>query len=282
MRLRRALALAACGLLGHCGGGPAIPAEDLLLRVTAGGEEVVLGAAFPLTVERVWSKDLLPAAWNDRALAPLVLRLDRLERREDARRLEERRHYVGYAFSLADLSIAAPEFVARPKAGGEDRLVSAEPLRLRVRRALDPAAPGPPELPDLPGRDRGAWWPWLLLAAAVALLVAVLRRPRGPRALPGAQDPASLALARLRALREAGTYVELSSVLRAYLSARFAIRAEEMTTEEILAGPGDRARLGRILRGCDLVKFAGVAPAATEFSALLDSAEAFVREGVAS
>ena len=52
-----------------------IPAEDLLLEVTAGATEVELGAAFPVTVLRVWSVELAPEAWSDRALAPLMLRL---------------------------------------------------------------------------------------------------------------------------------------------------------------------------------------------------------------
>lgn len=281
MSVLRSLALASACLLGGCGGGPAIPDADLRLQISLGASEVALGAAFPLTVQRVWSKELLPAAWSDRALAPLALRLERIERREDDHRIEETRHYLGYALSLADLRIAGPKFVARPRAGGPDRIVTAEPLSLRVRRALDPAAPGPPELPEMPEGDGSPWWALLLLPllAAVGTLVAVRRRPRRPRAASQAHDPASLALPRLHALRSTGDFLELAAIVRGVSSTRFAIRAEEMTTEEILAHGGGDARLGAILRGCDLVKFAGLRPAAAEFAALLGSAEAFVRDG---
>jgi len=287
VRALQALLLLACGVIGGCGGGPPIPAEDLLLRITLGHEEVGLGRAFPITVLRVWSKELLPGAWNDRTLAPLALRLERIERREDDSRIEERRHYVGYAFSLADLSIAAPKFVARPKAGGPDRITAATPLSLRVRPELDPLAPGPPDLPDLPAEQRSRRWLWTLLLLLLTLAALVLvRRARRPAATAPAQDPGMVAVARLRALHgEApgvAVYLELANLLRAYLSARFGLPADEMTTEEIAAGGAGRARFAEVLARCDLVKFAGQRPDADALPPLLDRAEASVREGASA
>jgi len=77
--------------------------------------------------------------------------------------------------------------------------------------------------------------------------------------------------------------VEVSAVLRAYIEARFAVRAPESTTEEFLpaatahpALAGHRDMLRGFLTGCDLVKFARHRPEPSSMASLLANAEGFV------
>lgn len=284
--MKKALALA---LLAACDAGPPIPATDLLLRVTAGAEEVAPGRAFPLTVVRVWSKDLVPAEWSDRTLAPLHLRLEEARRREDAARVEETRRYQARAFALGDVAIPAPKLRARPKDGGPERAAVAEPVRVRVRPELDPAAPGPPELPGEPPRAPFRWVPWAAAAAAALAALALARRRKRPAAAPAPPPPPApheRALARLREIAEReprdvpADFASTSAVLRDYVAERFAVRAAQRTTEELLAAPETAAcrdALAGALGPCDLVKFAAHRPDPAERSRLLALAEAFVR-----
>ncbi len=296
--------LAAALLLGSCDRGPAIPEVDLLLRVTTGAAEVEPGAAFPLTIVRVWSQDLVPVAWDDRALAPLVVHLEKTTRREDAHRVEETRRYRGYAFSRTDVRVPAPKLVARPRRGGPDRVVNAAPLLVRVKPVLDAASPGVPELPGEPLAEPARRWPYV--AAAVVLLAALAaallrrRRPAPPPPAPLAEPPpiadpadarALAALRRVRA-RDGAAPADLATdvadtvgVVRDYLSERFGLPTAERTSEEILAdaalvralpSPAHAALRDVLARG-DRVKFAAHAPTAAERLGLLDSAEAFVR-----
>ncbi|TAH34435.1 MAG: hypothetical protein EYC70_15960 [Planctomycetota bacterium] len=288
-----------------CGGGAPIPDQDLLLRVTAGAHEVELGQPFPLTVQRVWGKDLVPEDWSDEALAPLVLRLEETKRREDARRIEETRRYQAHAFTLDDVVIAAPVFRARPRDGGPERVAAGEELSLRVRPALDRAAPGPAELPGeplaQPSRRRQWWWAGAIGLAALALaLWSWRRRLRPPPApppvvsIPASDPPQVRAWQRLQRLaeqqpRSAGEidawHVEAASLARDYVGERCALRAAEMTTEELRAAL-EAARvlhrrhqelLASVLAQCDLVKFARHAPPASERERLLETVAAFLR-----
>jgi hypothetical protein len=276
VRLVRLLALA---LLAACGDRAPILETDLLLRVDPGAFEVAPGEPFPLTVTRVWRKDLAPAAWSEKALAPLALRLEEEERRDDGARIEETRRYVAHAFSLGDVVVPPVKLAALPKGGGPERRVTAAGFRIRVKPALDPEDPGPPELPGEPPPSRGwVWWGSgaLLAAVAAVLLLALRRRPRGEAPLPAAPaappvPPHERALARLRAAEEA------AEVLREYIAEAKGVRALEKTTEELLAAVPSKA-LADVLMPCDLVKFAGRALNEPERAHVLASAEAFLRE----
>ena len=281
-----------------CGGGPPIPPADLLLRVTAGSEEVETGKAFPLTVVRVWSKQFEPQAWDDRTLAPLVVRLESENLREDDARVEETRVYRGYAMSRSDVVVRSPSFTAQPKSGGAARTVKAEGLRFRVKSSLDAKAPGAPELPGEPEQEPSTW-PWWLAggAGALALLGAwfvLRRRPAAPpappplaaRAAPAA--PHIAALDALQRLRERTTdrpgdrctdVAEVSDIVRAYAAERFAVRTAGRTSEELLAAPtlDRRDLLAQVLGPCDSVKFAAHLPTTEERAVLLDAAEVYVR-----
>ena len=103
------------------------------------------------------------------------------------------------------------------------------------------------------------------------------------------------AVLRLRALEGRGAppsdeadswFVELSSIVRAYVEQRYRIRAPELTTEEFLqvavaaAAMSDdqRALLVQFLERCDRVKFAGYRPDADESIATLKAARGFVED----
>ena len=81
-------------------------------------------------------------------------------------------------------------------------------------------------------------------------------------------------------------FVELSSIIRGYLEARYDIRAPELTTEEFLlvatARPelheDHRSQLNEFLERCDRVKFAGYRPDADESLATLAAARKFVED----
>jgi hypothetical protein len=273
----RRLALAA--LLASCGAGAPIAETDLLLRIEPGAFEVEPGEPFPLTVTRVYRKDLVPGAWSGKELAPLALRLEGEERRDDGVRVEETFRYVAHAFALEDVVVRGVKLAARPPDGGAERKVAATGFRIRVKPVLDAEDPGPPELPgERPPSRAWMWWGSgaLLLLAAGLLLLALRRGPRAGAPPPAAPAPPPVppherAIERLRG----ASVEEAADVVRAFLAEAKGIRALEMTTEELLRA---LPRLLPVLRPADLAKFAARAPTAAERDAAVAAAEAFVRE----
>ena len=268
-------------LLAGCGPKPPIPKTDLLLDITPGTLEVQPGEPFPLTVTRVWQKDLVPSEWSDKALAPLAVRLEEETRRDDGARIEETRRYVAHAFSLKDVLIRGVKLVALPKDGGPERKVSATGFRIRVRPALDPEDPGPPELPGEPPASRGWMWGGAGAFVLLAFLFLALRRKARPVALvpepappPPEVAPHERALERLRRL---AAVEGAADVLREFLLEAKGIRALEKTTEELLRVV-PAPSLAKVLTTCDLGKFAALALTPPERADVLASAEAFVRE----
>ncbi len=309
MKRRRAflflVLVAACGY-GH--NEPAIPDEELLLRIDLNPADIELGKAFPLTVTRVWKKELVPEDWSDEILAPLVVRLEETNRREDERHVEETRRYQAYAFVRDELTVPPHLFQARPRDGGRERTFTSKALQLRVKPALPTDAPGPPELPGEPLPEPFPWLRWTMRGAAalavMALLVFYLQRrtrqadvrtamPAGPGKVP--VDPVERALERLRRLRGQDPrsheelqayYVELSTLAREYIEALYAVRALTMTTEELRASPEaeraleapHRAMLADLFLYWDLVKFARYVPSELDREHHLKAVEQFVRE----
>jgi hypothetical protein len=250
-----------CLLFAACGD-PLPPFEGAPLRVTAAVDAIELGRAFPLTVVRTWNKGEAP---GEPDLAPLAVRLLDSTRREQGGRVQEVRRYTAHAF-------------------GDVRLPG---LDLEVQRTLDPAAPGPVELPErAPAR-----FPWefaLGAVAALALFLVLRARRTAPPPPPAAEPPAEApppaherALERLAQLRQRidadaeEFYGEATALLRDYVGERFDVGAEVLTGPELTAiAPG----LGTPLAHCDLVRFAGHAPTVAERTRLLDDATAFVKE----
>jgi len=299
-----ALALAIAG----AGDGP-IPDREISVEVLPGAESVEFGKVFPLTVVRVWEKRLSPEDWKDEGLAPLVLRLVEVSRREDDRHVEETRLFEARAFALGDVAIPPTVFRARAKEGGAQRVAMSAEATLRVLPSLDPANPGPPELPrglypepsPEPSRSNRLLAGLAALALTGAtLLVWALRRRRRPAASPSAPEvpapppPHLRALERLRRLRGLEPrgpgefeffYVEAAAAVRDYLVERFTLRTRERTSEEVLEAPetvraierAPRDLLATFLRSCDFVKFGRIEPTALERDRDLDSAERFLR-----
>ena len=141
-------------------------------------------------------------------------------------------------------------------------------------------------------------WRWLRVSGLGLLVAAVCglgfwlwwRRRQVPTAKPGAlpDDVARARLQRALALIDQPQpfVAEVSESVRAYLEARFGLRAPERTTEEFieelrmngaLAG-GHRDALGTFLGTCDMVKFAGVRPGRFELEELHLAALKLVNE----
>ena len=281
-------------VLAACAGDAALPPDDLLLTVSVGAESVATGAAFPVTVVRQWSKDLEPAPWDERALAPLVLRLESSERREDAHHVAETRRYRGYAFGLVDLRVPAAVLEARPQGGGPPRRTSSAPVRVRVRPEVPRDAPGAPELPGEPLAEPVPSWTWWAGAGlAFGTLLGWRKRRRAARA-PVASPPEvpSDAAARLAAIEARASDTpearvkdvdDVAQVLRGHVARRWGVRTAERTTEEVVESlpPGPRAALATLLAACDRVRYAAHVPTPEERAALLAGARAFVLGGEA-
>lgn len=307
--ISRVVLLSVLGSVPACGDGAvgALPDGACAVRVDCDATIVELGRPFPVSVVRVWPADHAPEPWDDAALRPLVLRPVSTADRRDGDRVAELRKFDAFAFGLEDVTVASPAFTATSRAGAEVRAVAPAGISVRVQRALDPAAPGEPELPGGPFPPPVAWRTWAgvaALGAAAAAAGLVLRRrarrrddagpavaAREPIAPP--PGPHERALERLAALREQAPrtreeseawHSEVSDVLRDYVAERFGVRAAEATTDEILgalrSGPAaptaDAAR--DVLRAADLVKFARDEPAAAERDRTLALAARFVRE----
>jgi hypothetical protein len=260
-----------------------------------------VGRSFPLTVVRVHDARLVPEAFDERSLSPLVVRLEARSRREDGTRVEETRRYRAYAFEPGETVVPAPELRARPRAGGAERSVRGEPLRLRVEATLDPAAPGPPELP---GEPLSRPFPWAaalaglglsLLAGSAALLASRRRRARAappaaaaPVAPPPPPDASTRALGRLAAIAARGgppadAVAATALVVREYAADRFGVPALRRTSAELASSlrsrvaADARAALAQALATADAAKFAAHVPSAAERDEALGRATAFVR-----
>lgn len=264
--------------------GAPLPPVDVRIDLQAHARSVRPGEALTLDVVRTWKKGLDPSPWDDAFLSPLVVRQQSVERREDGRRIQERRRFRAYAFSLEDARVPAVPFAGRPSDGGELRIAASKPLRLRVVPEVDPSAPGPVERPGaLPTRhSTGAFLLWMLgiLLAGAAWLVVRSRRRVAPVVAPEVpgvppETQAREALERLRAqgpVEPTRDALVVAQIVRTYAGARFEVDALTCTTEELDAATG----AGSVLAPCDRVKFGGHVPTHGERDALIDAAEAYV------
>ncbi len=185
---------------------------------------------------------------------------------------------------------------AAADAGGEIRLTT-EPIPVTVVSVIDPAeaAPRPREVQDpvavAPRITQVALLAGVVLALAAAGAAAAFwwrRRAARARARAALVPPHEAALRMLRELA-AGDLPErdplafhhaVADVVRRYLERRFAVRAPERTTEELMQIVADadwlddaqRHALRAFLASCDRVKFAGARPPAAAARGLIDTA----------
>ncbi len=184
-------------------------------------------------------------------------------------------------------------------------VLSTAPISFEVRSLL-PASDEPPQIREIkPLQPIHRARPWLWIAGAIALVLALAaalaywwrrRREQGeapPRApaIP-AHEIALAALDRLAATDPVGDaavrryYFALSEIVRAYIEGRFGLNATDLTTEEITASLDRRelpdlseahaSDLRAFLADTDAVKFAAHRPQRGEIGAILDWARRFV------
>jgi hypothetical protein len=170
---------------------------------------------------------------------------------------------------------------------------------LKTLRGPPPAEELPPPAPSpWPGRLRragAAVGAALVLGLALALWVALRRRGRRAEPLP----PHDRALRELERVEREGLppagdaaeyHTRVGDVVRAYVAARFGVRAAQQTTAEFLAGLGavpeldaeGRELLRSFLERCDLAKFARVSPPPEECRRTAELAREFVRRTAAT
>lgn len=274
-------------------GGAALRAEDLTIEIRVAEGEVAFGVAFPLTVVRSFPRSAQAEPFAAEALLPLAVRPLGVERAVDDQRIVETLRFAAYAFAIDALEVPTLTFQARA-ADGTPMSTRSAPVRLAVQPALDPAAPGPPELPGGLWQEPGARWRTPLRGVLGGLLIlsalaAWQRRARARAATRAPADPFALAVARLAALRTASVDATaigdtLAEVLRDCLRARGVGAGLACTTEQWLdltadlpADVGDAGRQAASLLGeCDRIRFAPVALAGTERERLIATAERLV------
>ncbi len=301
--------LLAASLLGA---GPQEPKEPVSIRLELESAAVDFGRAFPLAVERRWPAGLVPEAWDDRQLAPLVLEpAGREERLADGVVVETLR-FQAYAFQAGTLRWEELSLRARPPAGeaGEEHRAVAPLAELVVLSALGEGEPGLAEFPDGPLDEPGADGNrvFLLLLAPFAFwLLWWLQRRRGLGAAAETRAPAPGASVRSRAAQQAlaaiealrgrqpldppafdADAVEIVGLLRRFLEQGLGLPAQPWTSEELLlllrprfapeAAP--MPALARCLAYCDREKFGSPAALLAAREEALAAAAAFV-EGAA-
>lgn len=294
--------LAVVALLGSLGG----PAPEVRARLEA--RPVTIGTPFRYTLEiesAPGTEVIVPQLGG--AIGDLqIVDFGSAPDRQAGGRTVGERWYSLVTYATGEHPIPGPTVQYRG-ADGELHSVSAPDLTVAVQSVLD-AAGGetPADLRDIRGpvevpRDYTAlWWIAAAVLLLLGLLILLLRRLRRPQPLPAAPPrPAhELALAALAELRAAGLveaeryeeyYVRLSAIIRAYVEARFRLRAPEMTTEEFLQAaqrraqltPPQRAVLGQFLSEADLVKFARHHPSPADAARAYDAAHELVRSTAA-
>jgi hypothetical protein len=143
---------------------------------------------------------------------------------------------------------------------------------------------------------------WMVVTAGVAgalvlaLVVAGIVRAARNRPKPAPPTAREIALRRLREAEEGiarkdpyAFSIEVSDILRRYVSAQYHLHAPEQTSQEFLAETArsphftgaDKMLLAEFLERCDLIKFARVDATAGDSRALLEQAVRFVMGGAA-
>jgi hypothetical protein len=172
----------------------------------------------------------------------------------------------------------------------------------RAQFKLDMAGASPtPAIHDIrPPLDVFPYPMWMVATAGavalVALALVVAGIVRAARSRPRAAPPTAREVA-LRKLREAEAglagkepyafSIQVSDILRQYVSAQYHLRATEQTSPEFLAEAAksphftgaDKMLLAEFLEHCDLIKFAHVEATEEDSRALLEQAVRFVKGG---
>ena len=272
-------------------------AQVVSVSVTTSAASVPFGEAFPVTIERRYSRDLVAEAWSADAFAPLPARTVGRERRVEGEVVVEVVSTTVRAFTRGKVVVPAVAFRAATSDGAEELVASSEPLELSVTSVLAADDAGVAELPgDLmsPPLD---WTRWLVPFAGVAAALLVgswfLTRMRRDASGP-LVDPWGVARQRLSALERPGVdadiahvqgwYLSLSDVVRDLIEGAHGVRAPGMTSEQFVTseavldalGEQARRRLGAFLLACDPVKFGRLPTTEAQRAEAQRAAEEFV------
>ena len=164
-----------------------------------------------------------------------------------------------------------------------------------------PAVPAPSIAPIAPPVPVFPYPAWMVVTAAILLILvistvvwAIVRHIRN-RPKPPPPTPRELALAALERLRSRIASVdpypfsiEVSDVLRTFVTLEFRVSATRQTSPEFLAAAAaskrfseaDKTLLAAFLEKVDLIKFANVHATTADSEQLLDQALRFVEGGV--
>ncbi len=277
--------------------------EDLVMRVVVAVEEVGVGEGFLLAVVRRWRKGLRPVPWREHAdvdaLAPLRLRFLGKDRREMGPHIQETFRYMAYAFVCGSVVVPGLRMTAEPDAGGATVDAKSKELRLSVHSVLPKAGGKDIELPGPPFSAPLPWRKWLLFGWLGLGVIALLARYANGKRIEQAAEtephtPEEKALQVLTELKQNPPRDPLgakdaarraSHMLRSFLSERYDLQAQEMTTEEIakirsfpatITGK-HRNLVLHFLAQCDSLKFARQTQSEEERQHLLSNIEAFIR-----
>ena len=152
-------------------------AQDVRVRVTVGVDEVPFGSAFPLTVERVYSKGLVPDTWDTEAFAPLAARTVASTRVVDGDHVRERVSLEAFAFARELLTIPAIAFRAMSADGSEELAAASEPVTVRVVSILAADDDGAAELPGDLKQAPFRWTTWTRRAGTSSWISTFARTP---------------------------------------------------------------------------------------------------------
>jgi hypothetical protein len=127
-------------------------------------------------------------------------------------------------------------------------------------------------------------WPYFVIAAGVLAAVALVAwLVRKKPATPAERALRELQRTQIADAEQFSTHV--CDVIRAYVEDAFGIHAPRRTTDELLADlmtdgspvAAHRSELGEFLGFCDLAKYARFSLSSAQMTAMLSSAETFVR-----
>lgn len=303
--MRPARLLLGLGLL-VLGASPIESAQgSVTLRVTVDRPEVVIGEPirYVMTLERPEGVEVAwPVVGNTLGDFTVEEFGSGLSRKTDGFVIQDRWLRLSL-YATGSHTIPAPVVTYRD-AGGEEREVRGRAVTITVMSLLpqDFESQDVRDAKPLKPLRQGAWWWGLLALALLAGGVGLWwwRRHRlAPEPIVPPPQPHEIALGALERLRQEGLpsrrqfevyYVRLSDIVRAYIEARFTLRAPEMTTEEFLKAlshgqalsPGHRSLLQDFLVRCDLVKFARYQPTEPEAAEAFHAARRFIEETVPS
>lgn len=241
----------------------------------------------------------LPVLTDRLAELPIVARGHTPSLALDALGSQRQQHWLRLQPAHSGSFIIPPQLVTWRRSEQDGGQLTTPEIYVEVR-----AAGVPPPAPEadihplkplwiLPLLPTWAWCTLALLATVgLALLARARWRRRRSRQAP-APPPEAVALAQLQHLLEQPRqdsaairrYVfRLSSIVRAYLEARFGLNATDLTSEEILARLPEVALLNEraatllrtFLAAGDTVKYAGSVPPAAVLTALHEGAVAFI------